>query len=70
MPELPVKFQEFPAEMFPFTVIYLDAVTGEEVRRDVISGPGVYEVPGFKPRSVRVRVVYADGTVSDAQPRG
>ena len=64
----PAVFQDLPDEMFPFTVIYLDAKTGEELGRDVVSGPGTYQVPGFNPRRVKVRVEYADGTVSETGP--
>ena len=64
----PAVFQDLPDEMFPFTVIYLDAKTGEELGRDVVSGPGVYDVPAFKPHHTRVRLEYADGTVSETGP--
>lgn len=54
-----VRWRDIPASDFPLTVTYWDAETGEWLREDVIPGPGVYEVPVYAPRRVRVRIVEA-----------
>lgn len=63
-------FTDLPADRFPFTVILLDAESGDGVWRTVVTGPGVIEVPGRNQinggRPVRVRVEWPDGTSSEA----
>ena len=68
MSDKPAVFQDLPLEMFPFTVTYFDADTGEQLGRDVVSGPGAYQVPAFKPHRTKVHIEYADGTVSEMGP--
>jgi hypothetical protein len=55
---------------FPFTIEIFREDTGEIVWREVISGPGVLEVPGFGGSGfkVGVRTIYPDGRVETILP--
>lgn len=56
--DLPVAFHDLPAELFPFTVEYLDADSKQVVESTTVEGPGAIQIPGKEALGVRATIVH------------
>lgn len=60
-------FYDFPAEMYPITVVALRASDGREVWRATVDEPGALVVPALAKTfgRVQIRIEWGDGTVTE-----
>jgi len=63
-----VMAADLGAQHYPVTVELIDYDTGEVLWRETAEGPGVMHVPSFRPRIVKARATFGDGTVEEAPP--
>lgn len=60
----PVEFRSLTKDSFPFLIVGYNEGTGERVWQQLVTGPGVLEVPAFGGIPVAIAMLTPDGAMT------